>query len=563
MTDTIRFEDIQAHEPDTDALARSYDALLADLSEADDADAAADVVSRWDAMRREWSTWSSMAGLRFRQDTNDAEAKATRERADALRPVVQEHDTRVKLALLDHPLRPALEERVGAHAFALWEADVAAFKPEIADLLVKESALDSEYVSLLSDARMTVRGEEYNISELKKLTTAADRELRHEANLALSQWVLDSADELDRVYSELVATRHQMATTLGYENYIELGYKLMQRVDYDQADVESWRQEVLELVVPLATELHARQREILGLETLYAWDEPVHSLEGNPAPAGDHDWMVARAIEMFDDLGHGMGAFFRDMATKGYIDLKARQGKAGGGFCTSFPTVGMPYVFANFNGTKGDVVVFTHEMGHAFQNFSASDKIVDYQWPTYEAAEIHSMSLEFLTWPQMERFFDGEDAERFRQIHLIEGLLFLPYGVAVDHFQHMVYARPEATAAERLEMWREVEALYMPWRDWGDLEHGTQGRRWQLQGHIYSVPFYYIDYTLAQSVALQFWLKAEADFDGAMNDYVALCKRGGESSFRELVRSAGLMAPFERGCLADVITRSRDALGLD
>ncbi len=563
MTDTIRFEDIQANEPDTDALASAYDALLAEVTAATDADAAAALVDRWDGLRREWSTWSAMAGLRFRQDTTDAEAKATRERADALAPVVKEHNTRVKLALLEHPLRPQLEERIGAHAFSLWEADVAAFKPEIADLLVKESALDSEYVSLLSDARVSVRGEEYNLSELGKLTTSADRELRHEANLARSQWVLESAGELDRIYDELVKTRHEMATTLGYENYIELGYKLMQRVDYDQADVESWRQEVLELVVPLATELHARQREVLGLETLYAWDEPVHSLEGNPAPAGDHDWMVERAIEMFDDLGHGMGEFFRDMATKGYIDLKARQGKAGGGFCTSFPSVGMPYVFANFNGTKGDVIVFTHEMGHAFQNFSASDKIVDYQWPTYEAAEIHSMSLEFLTWPQMDRFFEGSEAERYRQIHLIEGLLFLPYGVAVDHFQHLVYARPEATPAERLEMWREVEALYMPWRNWGDLDFGAQGRRWQLQGHIFSVPFYYIDYTLAQSVALQFWLKAEADFDGAMNDYVALCKRGGESSFQELVRSAGLMPPFQRGCLSDVITRSRDALELD
>ncbi len=562
MTD-IRYDDINAPEPDTDALAASYAELVSGFEAAVDADAAEQLVSTWDALRRDFTTWSALAGLRFRQDTTDPEAKAQRELMDTLSPVLQEHDTKVKLTLLGHPLRAELEERIGAHAFKLWEADVAAFKPEIAELLVKESSLDAEYTSLLSDARVEVRGTEYNLSELGKLLTDADRELRHEASRARSEWVMGSSEELDRIFSELVATRHEMATTLGYENYIELGYKLMQRVDYDQSDVESWRQEVLELVVPLANELHERQRGLLELDTLHAWDEPVHSLEGNPAPAGDHDWMVERAKTMFDELGHGMGSFFRDMADGGFIDLKARQGKAGGGFCTSFPSVGMPYVFANFNGTQGDVMVFTHEMGHAFQNFSASDKLSDYHWPTYEAAEIHSMSLEFLTWPHMDKFFDGDDAERFRQVHLIGGLLFLPYGVAVDHFQHLVYARPEATAAERLEMWREVEALYMPWRDWGDLEFGTQGRRWQLQGHIFSVPFYYIDYTLAQSVALQFWLKSEADFDAAMSDYVTLCRRGGEASFQDLVRSAGLTTPFQRGCLADVIARSRDALGLD
>ncbi|MGH9004473.1 MAG: M3 family metallopeptidase, partial [Acidimicrobiia bacterium] len=238
-----------------------------------------------------------------------------------------------------------------------------------------------------------------------------------------------------------------------------------------------------------------------------------------------------------------------------------RQGKSGGGFCTSFPTVGMPFVFANFNGTKGDAEVFSHEMGHAFQNYkSRGVPLFDYQWPTYESAEIHSMSLEFLTWPHMERFF-GPDAERFRRVHLIEAILFLPYGTAVDHFQHEIYTRPDLSPAERHDLWRDMERTYLPWRDWGDLDYPARGGRWQLQRHVYLMPFYYIDYVLAQTCALQFWSRAESDFDGAMAAYVTLCERGGQAPFQELVRSAGLTSPFEAGCLAEVVGRARTALG--
>jgi M3 family oligoendopeptidase len=248
------------------------------------------------------------------------------------------------------------------------------------------------------------------------------------------------------------------------------------------------------------------------------------------------------------------------MEAGGFLDLADRKGKAGGGFCTSFPTEGMPFVFANFNGTKGDVEVFSHEMGHAFQSYESRDlPLSDYLWPTYESAEIHSMSLEFLTWPHMERFF-GADADRFRRVHLAEALLFLPYGTAVDHFQHEIYARPAMSPAERHDLWRSMEETYLPWRRWGDLAYPAQGGRWQQQRHIYLAPFYYIDYVLAQTCALQFWVRAERDRDGAMADYVALCRRGGQAPFRGLVASAGLTSPFDEGCLAEVVDAARAAL---
>jgi M3 family oligoendopeptidase len=311
--------------------------------------------------------------------------------------------------------------------------------------------------------------------------------------------------------------------------------------------------------VPLCSKIRETQAETLGLDAIEYWDEKIFDPSGNPKPNGDEAWMTEQAREMFANLHPELDSFFKMMADGGFLDLPTREGKTGGGFCTSFPSVGVPYIFANFNGTKGDVEVFTHEMGHAFQCWmSRHQELSEYLWPTIEACEIHSMSLEFLTYPQMELFF-GDDADRFRKIHLMGSLLFIPYGVAVDHFQHLIYAEPEATPERRFEMWQEMERMYLPWRQYGDLPHVSEGGFWQRQKHIYFAPFYYIDYTLAQTCALQFWVRGEEDFDSAMTDYVALCRRGGEVPFQELARSAKLRSPFDPGCLEAVVEKAAKA----
>ena len=270
--------------------------------------------------------------------------------------------------------------------------------------------------------------------------------------------------------------------------------------------------------------------------------------------------MRAEARGMFDAMHPEIGAFFRLMVDARLLDLENREGKAGGGFCTSFPTVGLPFIFANFNGSKHDAEVFTHEMGHALQGYLSRDKAVaDYLWPTLESCEIHSMGLEFLAWPHMERFF-GEDAQRFRRVHLAQALLFIPYGVAVDHYQHLVYAEPDATPARRHEMWLEMERMYMPGRDYGDLPFVGKGGFWQKQRHIYNSPFYYIDYTLAQTCALQLWVRSRKDPEGTLRDYLALCRRGGEAPFQALARSAGIRSPLEPGCLREVAALARAEL---
>lgn len=558
ITDVVNFHELEFKTPDLDAMRAQYDELLSGF-DAPSPDLVA-LLERFEALQRGFDDWSRLADLRFNQDTTNEVAKQTRELANTMTPQVEELKVRAKRALLS--AQEGLEPTIGAQAFALWNSDVSAFVPEIKAHLVKEADLISEYVALMASAQIEVDGKTYSLSELRKLDNDADRAVRFNASKGRYTWVKEHEAVLDGIYDQLVALRQQMAQALGHDNYIPVGYQKMRRIDYDSEDVAKFRQEVLDVVVPLVQDMYAARAETLGLDHLCAWDETIHSLEGNPQPAGDYDWMVERAQQMFDAMHPELGGFFSLMNRQNYMDLKARRGKANGGFCTSFSQLGMPFIFANFNGSKGDVEVFTHEMGHAFQNFKSAHKIIsDYHWPTTESAEIHSMSLEFLTWPHMELFFE-EDAERFRQIHLAEGLAFLPYGVAVDHFQHLVYAQPEASAAQRRQWWAEIEQQYMPWRQWGELEELAQGRRWQLQNHIYSMPFYYIDYTLAQTCALQFWERMQHDMSGALEDYVALCERGGEAPFKELVRSAKLKSPFEPGSLRGVVAKAREALGL-
>jgi len=264
---------------------------------------------------------------------------------------------------------------------------------------------------------------------------------------------------------------------------------------------------------------------------------------------------------MFERMDPRLADFFRMMNEGNFLDLQNRPSKAPGGFCTSFANASMPYIFANFNGTHHDIDVFTHEMGHAFQNWESRHQPgFDYLWPTMESAEIHSMSLEALAYPHIALMVGEDQADRYRRMHLTESLTFLPYGVLVDHYQHEVYANPEAAPAERHAMWRRLEKLYMPWRDFGDISYPAKGAYWQQQGHIFSVPFYYIDYTLALCCALQFWVKSRENYPAALADYVALCGRGGAAPFQALVASAGLISPFADGALADVVKEAEAVL---
>jgi M3 family oligoendopeptidase len=505
-------------------------------------------------VRRSWKSWANLTRLRYTQDTRRDEYREAQTDLDRRAPGVTALDAAMKARFLASAQRPALEAELGTQAFALWDADSKAFDPAIAADLVRESELTREYTELLASASVPFEGAPRSLGALGLYLQDPDRETRHAAERARWSAFEERGERLDAIFDGLVRLRDRMARKLGYASFTELAYRRMRRVDYGSQDVANYRVEVLRVVVPFAQELVKRHAAQAGFEPPYFWDEAVLGVHKRVAPLGDLDWIMARTCEALAAIDPMLGEFAQVIVERTLFDVENRPGKAIGAYCTQFPTHRIPFVFANFNGSRSDVRTLMHELGHAFQAWRSRDKAaLDYMSPTYESAEIHSMSLEFLSWPQMERFF-GADADAYRREHLLDAMLFLPYGVAVDHFQHLVYEHPAATPAERHAMWQEMERRYLPWRAYGDLAFPGKGGLWQEKRHIYVAPFYYIDYTLALCCALQFWVRAEADRDATLGAYVALCTRGGEAPFGELVRSAGLRSPFEPGVLAGVVS---------
>jgi M3 family oligoendopeptidase len=555
----ICFTDIFEMRPTREGLAESYRTIGATLDRGDKKAA----LAAWDKERRRYDTWSALVHLRFAQDTTDETAKADRDYADALSPEAADLETALKRRLLADPDRKSIATLAGDHALRLWDTDVTTFDPVIKPDLEEEAKVSARYTELLASARLEIAGQTVNLAGLGPYAEHQDRSVRHEAEQVRWAFFSENAATLDDLYDQLVNLRHGMARKLGFDTYTPLGYRRLRRVDYGPADVARYREQVARHVVPLVARLLEARRAQNGWDKLRFWDEALIDPEGNPKPAGDYDVLVDAAAAMFDGMDPRLAAFYRAMRDGGFMDLKNRPGKAGGGFCTSFPTAGVPFIFANFNGTHADIGVFTHEMGHAFQNWESRDQPgVDYLWPTYEAAEINSMGLEFLSHRGIGKLVGDAAADRFRRMHLIGALAFLPYGVCVDHFQHEVYAHPEATPAERHAIWARLEKIYLPWADYGDLQFLRNGGRWQAKHHIYSAPFYYIDYTLAQCCAMQFWVKSRHDYASAMEAYVALCARGGSAPFQDLVHSAGLVSPFADGALAEVVQEAEAVLGV-
>lgn len=539
--------------PNMDEISSQFEAAIKKFTEAASADAQNQVMNEINDIRNDIGTMFNLCYIRHSVDTNDEFYKAEQDYMDEIQPVIEGFVTRYYEELVKSSFRTELEEKWGSQLFALADAQLKAFSPEIVPLLQKENKLSSEYTKLIASAKIEFEGEERTLAQMEPFAESTDRDVRKRANEARFGFLAENEKELDRIYDELVKVRTEIAKKLGYNNFVELAYLRMMRTDYDASMVAKFRDQVKEFIVPMATTLKERQRDRIGVEKLKYYDEAFNFKTGNAVPKGSPEWIVENGQTMYDELSKETGEFFSYMREEQLMDLVAKKGKAGGGYCTYIENYKAPFIFSNFNGTSGDIDVLTHEAGHAFQVYSSRHfEIPEYNWPTYEACEIHSMSMEFFTWPWMDKFFK-EDTEKYKFSHLSSALLFLPYGVAVDEFQHWVYENHAATPSERKSAWREIEKKYLPHKDYDGNEYLENGGFWQRQAHIYNSPFYYIDYTLAQICAFQFWKRSRDNQEEAWKDYVHLCSLGGSKAFTGLVKEANLISPFEEGCVESVV----------
>jgi M3 family oligoendopeptidase len=308
----------------------------------------------------------------------------------------------------------------------------------------------------------------------------------------------------------------------------------------------------MEYVVPVVTELTNKKAKRLGIENPQSYDLALSFTSGNPTPKGDRAWQVDKAQKMYSEMSNETKEFFNFMLDNDLLELDSKPGKSGGGYCTYIPKYEAPFIFANFNGTSHDVDVLTHEAGHAFQVYQSRGLISEYRWPTMEAAEIHSMSMEFLAWPWIDMFFK-EDTEKYKYEHLSGAVNFLPYGALVDHFQHEVYNNPNLSKEERRKVWRSLEKEYLPFKKYDEDDFLQNGGFWFRQSHIFTGPFYYIDYTLAQVCAFQYWTSSREDFKKAFESYLSLCKLGGSKSFVGLIEAVNLINPFKDNSISEIL----------
>jgi M3 family oligoendopeptidase len=550
-----KFSELEYQRPDIDLLKQQFNEALDNLRGADSFKKQKVAIEQINKLNNTYNTASTLVSIRNSIDTTDAFYEAEKAFFDDISPEISDLNFEYYKALSASPFKENLKKEFGKQIFTIAEFRVKAFDKAIIEDLKAENKLGTEYSKLVASAKIQFDGKECNLSELIPYTQSEDREVRKKASEARYNFVAENAAKFDEIYDKAVKLRHSMAQKLGFKNYVEVGYLNMMRSDYTPEMVADFRKKVQEVIVPLAVKIRQKQAKRLGLKNLKHYDWSFKFKSGNPKPKGTPEWIVDNGLKMYDELSPETSEFFNFMKQHELMDLITRKGKDIGGYCTMLPDYKAPFIFSNFNGTSGDIDVLTHEAGHAFQVYcSRHFDMSEYYWPTYEACEIHSMSMEFFTWPWMNLFFK-EDTEKYKYEHLSSSLLFLPYGVAVDEFQHVVYENPDMTPAERKAAWREIEKKYMPDLDWDGHEYLEQGGRWQLQAHIYQMPFYYIDYTLAQICAFQFWVRMHEDFKTSWQDYLNLCKAGGSKSFLELVELAGLKSPFKNGTVETVVEK--------
>ncbi|MBK7441874.1 MAG: M3 family oligoendopeptidase [Bacteroidetes bacterium] len=549
----MKFSAYPYSRPDIAQLQLEFKDLINQFTGAETPEAQLDLMHKINVLRSGFDTMYQICSIRHSIDTRDVFYAEEQTFFDENSPSFEALSSDYYAALIQAKFRPEIEAKFGKQLFKIAEMQLRAFKPEIIEDLITENKLSTEYQELIASAAIPFDGEEKTLAEMVPYLRSTDRNIRERASNSRWQFFVEHADALDRIFDELVKTRQRIAIKLGFENFIPVGYLRMMRSDYNAEMVANFREQVRAQIVPMAIALKHKQAKRLGLPALKYYDEPLSFKSGNATPKGTPEWIIENGKKMYSELSDETATFFNFMLDNELMDLVAKKGKAGGGYCTYISGFKAPFIFSNFNGTSADIDVLTHEVGHAFQVYmSRGFETAEYYWPTSDGAEIHSMSMEYFAYPWMDNFFNGE-ADKYRYSHLVDSLLFLPYGVAVDEFQHGIYAHPEWTPDERKTFWSDLEKKYQPYKDYDGNKFLMQGGFWQTQAHIYQSPFYYIDYTLAQICAFQFWLKARQDNKSAFNDYVKLCKAGGSKSFLELVEYAGLQSPFQRETVSEIV----------
>lgn len=548
-----KFEEMKYRRPSLEKIKKDLLQIIENFKNADSFKAQNEVLKKYFKYTDDLSTDFTLISIHYSIDTTSKKNQKAQELLDEIGPYISALDQRFNEELLASPFRKELEDYWGSYLFKMIEVNMKCFKEEIIPELQEINRLSSEYTKVIASAKIPFEGEIYTLAQLGKFATSPDRETRKKAAIAQANFFKENDAIIGDIYDKLVHLRTDCARKLGFENYVQLGYYQLGRLDYTSKEVKQYREQIYNDLVPVSNKLFANQARRLKVKNPLWFDYNIEFISGNATPKGNKDYLVEKAQEMYHELSKETDDFFRLMVDHNLMDLEAKPGKAPGGYMTFIPKYKVPFIFSNFNGTSGDVDVLTHEFGHAFQGYmSRNIKCPSYRSPTLEACEMHSMSMEFLTHPWMEYFFK-EDTNKYLYSHTVDAIKFIPYGAAIDEFQHFVYENPDVSHEERCAEFRRIEKKYLPHKKYDGADVFEKGGWWMKQSHVFGSPFYYIDYTLAQVVAFEFFNEDRKNHEKTWKKYVKLCKLGGKYPFTELLKRASLYNPFVEGTVKKVV----------
>lgn len=561
LMENWKFSELDYERPDFDALKAKIEANTRAVIEAESYEELREVFLNSDREAGELEKAFTLVYVRNTLNTTDKFYEDELAVMQEQMPLLQGSMVAYSEALYSSKFRSELEKEFGKQLFASIELQKKSFCEKNIPLMQQEAKLVTEYQKIMATCAIEFDGQTLNLYGIQKYFEHDEREMRKAAWMAYADFYEKNEPRLEEIWDELIKIRNEMGRNLGFENYIPLGYMQQGRTDYGMEEVASFREQVREYLVPVCEELYKRQAERLGIDEICAWDEKRIFPDGNAHPAGDDDFMVNAAREMYHEMSSETGEFIDFMIEHELMDLKNKPGKASTGYMTGISALKAPFVFSCFNGTIFDMQVLSHELGHAFAGYMAmrNQPISDYYTESTDIAEIHSMAMEQFAYPYAEKFF-GNDADKFRFSHLQEAVTFVPFGVAVDEFQHICYAHPELSAKERTYEWHKLEEKYLPWRKYGENEFLNRGGWWYHKLHIYLYPFYYINYTLTTMGAMEFKRKNAENHEQAWEDYLRLCAVGGSKSYLETLAYANVSNPFLPGSVEKSMSYVKEIL---
>ena len=486
-------------------------------------------------------------------DTESEEKKGSfLEFVSNVRPKLSEFSDSLNRRIVNHPSVDDLPERYDLMLRGM-RNDIEIFRKENIPLGVRQTELVTEAQSINGAMTVDFHGEEMTFPQMSKFLESNDRTERQAAWTTMAGRRMEDNERLSEIFDELISIRHQIALNAGFESYTQYMFRAMHRFDYTIEDCLEFHDSVESVCIPILNEINMNRKAGLEISELRPWDVNEKGGSGPDIHGKDPlrpfhtvEEMVEKLSEMFNEISEDLGGKFDTLVEMDTLDLDTRKGKAPGGYQYYLEKSRVPFIFMNAAGLQGDLETMIHEAGHAFHSLYCGHlELIDERDYPIEFAEVASMSMELLTQPWWDKFYENEeDAARARRTHL-EGVVFLlPWIATIDSFQHWIYANPGHSREERAEVWLSIRDKFgsdMNWTGHTDFREVS----WQQQGHLFGVPFYYIEYGIAQLGSLQLWKTQMEDPQKALNDYANAMSLGNTKTLPELFEAADLKLGFD------------------